>query len=769
MKVHTTFKNTLISIFISVFILSVVGTVFGEVTLPPSPPTSFFLTLTKDKYSFIFYPYEISQNSPKLAGYEWDAEEQRFIKSESLMNGYLKPWYAYAISPKEEITLELSGKLVKEVPVAVKGYDLSGFPIDKPTLINEILIEDVPFVLPESFVPKQIPLKDGLGLYYSVIYEFDVDEQRFVKVDVKDEKKIVEPGVSYFIKVLKPFVLKTKQKKEEITDTLFEGDGRTYTIKGQTFDINVLAISDCGVDGKTPEVIYSINKGFTTIGLEGSMHWLTQKVELNWDKVTINKGADDTVTFTLRGTSVKPLPLSTGAAVKSRITGKAYSILRYQVKEELSTKQVVPSKPELPQPQAPSLVPLETTEKTFAWTDLHEGTSGTYTVGGKEYKVLVTKLTDCSKNERTAEVVINEELIKLDQWKSKSATLKDGAIFNIDKVVRNEAGESNGRGFLMATLRKPFCKEGETKCDGKKLLTCKFGKLEETVCQRGCTTVLPQPCVPSPSDKPCPPSIPYSKCTERPQPKGDVMDELKEGQTKAYTVKGLSYSVTPTSIKLPDEKGGALVTFRLDNEISTPRGEEQTAVFKDGSYIEVGEIMRNPVGLNSVTFGLTGGKKLDCGKGSQKVTRIVLRDRVNPTDWVLGGNIVLSPDKSIGFKNLNNYGAPMSIAIPDKPMISEFKVTINNYYSESQNVGFNEVSVYTEDMVGKEKQILGLSCTAGSQYSSGYSCNKALNGDPGEWANKGNNNAYITIFLPVADGTVCGDKKKCMAGRCVSG
>lgn len=71
---------------------------------------------------------------------------------------------------------------------------------------------------------------------------------------------------------------------------------------------------------------------------------------------------------------------------------------------------------------------------------------------------------------------------------------------------------------------------------------------------------------------------------------------------------------------------------------------------------------------------------------------IVLYDRVNADDHVIGGVITFSDGSEIEFDEIPNDGAPYYIDIPDKETIS---IEINTV-TEGPNPGFAEIEVYTE-------------------------------------------------------------------------
>ncbi len=74
------------------------------------------------------------------------------------------------------------------------------------------------------------------------------------------------------------------------------------------------------------------------------------------------------------------------------------------------------------------------------------------------------------------------------------------------------------------------------------------------------------------------------------------------------------------------------------------------------------------------------------------VGTIVLYDRVNADDHVIGGVITFSDGSEIEFDEIPNDGAPYYIDIPDKETTS---IEINTV-TEGPNPGFAEIEVYTE-------------------------------------------------------------------------
>lgn len=74
------------------------------------------------------------------------------------------------------------------------------------------------------------------------------------------------------------------------------------------------------------------------------------------------------------------------------------------------------------------------------------------------------------------------------------------------------------------------------------------------------------------------------------------------------------------------------------------------------------------------------------------VGTIVLYDRVNANDHVIGGVITFSDGSEIEFDEIPNDGAPYYIDVPDKETTS---IEINTI-TEGPNPGFAEIEVYTE-------------------------------------------------------------------------
>lgn len=74
------------------------------------------------------------------------------------------------------------------------------------------------------------------------------------------------------------------------------------------------------------------------------------------------------------------------------------------------------------------------------------------------------------------------------------------------------------------------------------------------------------------------------------------------------------------------------------------------------------------------------------------VGTIVLYDRVNADDHVIGGVITFSDGSEIEFDEIPNDGAPYYIDVPDKETTS---IEINTV-TEGPNPGFSEIEVYTE-------------------------------------------------------------------------
>ena len=74
------------------------------------------------------------------------------------------------------------------------------------------------------------------------------------------------------------------------------------------------------------------------------------------------------------------------------------------------------------------------------------------------------------------------------------------------------------------------------------------------------------------------------------------------------------------------------------------------------------------------------------------VGTIVLYDRVNANDHVIGGVITFSDGSEIEFDEIPNDGAPYYIDVPDKETTS---IEINTV-TEGPNPGFAEIEVYTE-------------------------------------------------------------------------
>ncbi len=138
-----------------------------------------------------------------------------------------------------------------------------------------------------------------------------------------------------------------------------------------------------------------------------------------------------------------------------------------------------------------------------------------------------------------------------------------------------------------------------------------------------------------------------------------------------------------------------------------------------------------------------------CVACAANITRVILHDRVNPTDGVASGKITLLNNNvvtaSTSFGALPNDGSPGQVFLSvQPPLATSIKVELTPT-SGTQNVGLQEAQIFAS-VDSKEVKSTGLTCTAGSEYGGSYVCANALDGNTStEWATKGNSNPYIII------------------------
>ncbi len=133
------------------------------------------------------------------------------------------------------------------------------------------------------------------------------------------------------------------------------------------------------------------------------------------------------------------------------------------------------------------------------------------------------------------------------------------------------------------------------------------------------------------------------------------------------------------------------------------------------------------------------------------IARVILHDRVNPTDGVASGKITLLNNNvvtaSTSFGALPNDGSPGQVLLSvQPPLATSIKVELTPTLG-TQNVGLQDAQIFAS-VSGKEVKLTGLGCTAGSEYGGSYVCANALDGNTStEWATKGNSNPYIIITI----------------------